>query len=240
MIRAVTFDLWNTLFTDRNYTNFRVNYLAGVLNQLNIARGHDEIREAYVSANVRAQRVGDSENFRHVTTEEKLEYMLEKIRVDLPEDVKTTIAGRFKEAIWGNPPSLKEGVVETMEALEPRYRMGIISDTGITPGRVVRQILSELGVLEFFKSTVFSDETGLCKPHESMFRTALEELGASPSEAIHVGDLLRTDIAGAKAVGMRAIWVKTREPPDTGRWKPDYVITKLPQVVAILDEINAR
>jgi putative hydrolase of the HAD superfamily len=239
LIEAVTFDLWNTLFTNRNYTEFRVNYLANVLKERGIARSRDEILEAYVFANEYAMRVGEQENYRQVTNEEKLEYILERIRVDLPKGVKATAVKRFEEAIWYDPPLLKEGVAETLEALEPCFGMAIISDTGVTPGRVVRRVLRDLGALHFFKSTVFSDEMGLCKPNEAMFRTALNELGVGPSEAVHVGDLLHTDVVGAKAVGMRAIWVKTRETPMLNGLKPDYVISSISQVVGILDEINA-
>ncbi len=239
MIEAVTFDLWNTLFTNRNYTEFRVNYLTYILKERDIARSRDEILEAYVFANEHAERVGEQENYRQVTNEEKIEYILGRIRVDLPEGVKATAVKRFEEAIWYDPPLLKEGVAETLKALEPRFGMAIISDTGVTPGRVVRRVLGDLGALHFFKSTVFSDEMGLCKPNEAMFRTALNELGVDPSEAVHIGDLLHTDVAGAKAIGMRAILVKTNETPMSDRWKPDYVISSISQVVDILDEINA-
>lgn len=97
-----------------------------------------------------------------------------------------------------------------MEALSTRYRMGIIFDAGITPGSVLRKVLDRHRILEFFTSTVFSDEIGFNKPHRVMFETALRELGARPSEAVHVGDLLETDIAGAKAMGMKAIWKSQR------------------------------
>ena len=239
MIEAVTFDLWNTLFTNRSYTEFRVNYLADVLKEGGIERSRDEILEAYVFANEHAERIGAQDNYRQVTNEEKLEYILEKIRVDLPGGVKATAVKRFEEAIWYDPPLLKDGVAETLETLEPRFGLAIISDTGVTPGRVVRRVLGDLGALHFFKSTVFSDEMGLCKPNEAMFRTALNELGVGPSEAVHVGDLLHTDVAGAKAVGMRSIWMKTSETPMMDRWRPDYVISSISQVVGILDEINA-
>ncbi len=239
MIEAVTFDLWNTLFTDRNYTEFRVNCLADVLKERGNMRSRDEILEAYVFANEQADRVGEQENYRQVTNEEKIEYILDRLRVDLPEGVKATIVKWFEEAVWFDPPVLKEGVAETLEALEPRFGMAIISDTGVTPGSAVRMVLGDLGALHFFKSTVFSDEMGLCKPNGAMFRTALDELGVGPSEAVHVGDLLHTDVAGAKAVGMKAIWVKTRETPMLDVWKPDYVISSISQVVGILDEMNA-
>ena len=108
-----------------------------------------------------------------------------------------------------------------------------MSDTGVTPGTVIREYLDGLSLLQHFASTVFSDETGHCKPHHHQFRLALRNLDAQPYEAIHVGDLLRTDVAGAQAAGMRAVWVKTDEEPATEHAEPDYTVTRLDQVLEI-------
>ena len=48
-----------------------------------------------------------------------------------------------------------------------------------------------------------------------------------------MGDLLRTDIAGAKAVGMKAVWVQTDGKTDSELIGPDYSITRLNQLLAI-------
>ena len=240
MIEAVTLDLWNTLFADRNYTDFRVNYLEVALKEYNIIRSHDEVLGAYNSARELAREIREGDDHRHPTMVEGVDYILEKIDVYLPVDVKTTLIKLFEEALWEDPPALNEGVIETLKVLRPRYRLGMISDSGATPGRVLRDALQELKILNFFSSTVFSNEVGFCKPHRAMFEASLNELGVKPHEAVHVGDLLHTDVAGAKAMGMKAIWVKTMEPPGVVKWKPDYEVTELPQVVAILDEMDAR
>lgn len=75
---------------------------------------------------------------------------------------------------------------------------------------------------------------GLCKPDRAMFDTALKELDVKPYEAVHVGDLLHTDIAGAKAIGMKTIWVKNKKTPRKGRWASDYEITEIPQILSLL------
>ncbi|MCW3979263.1 MAG: HAD family hydrolase, partial [Candidatus Bathyarchaeota archaeon] len=172
--------------------------------------------------------------------EERLDHLLAEIRVDLPLGTRSEIIGRFQEVIWNDLPPLTEGVMETLEALESRYKLGIISDSGITPGGVTREVLRDRGILDFFASTVFSDEVGLCKPHEAMFGTALRELGAGPAEAIHVGDMLRTDVAGSKAMGMKAVWLKTKQLTSPVKWVPDYEITALPQLVEVLEENESR
>jgi HAD superfamily hydrolase (TIGR01549 family) len=45
---------------------------------------------------------------------------------------------------------------------------------------------------------------GWTKPHPSIFRAVLEQLGVEPEEAAMVGDSPEDDIEGAKALGMRA------------------------------------
>jgi putative hydrolase of the HAD superfamily len=57
---------------------------------------------------------------------------------------------------------------------------------------------------------------GKTKPHETIFRAVLERLAVEPQHAVMVGDSPEDDIAGARAVGMRA-WLVDREGrfPDT-------------------------
>ncbi len=91
-----------------------------------------------------------------------------------------------------------------LEALSARgTRIGIVCDVGFSGGALLRELLAGLGLLEHFDAWAFSDETGHYKPAPQAFEAALEPLGAEPGEAMHVGDLRRTDIAGAAALGMR-------------------------------------
>lgn len=236
MIEVVTLDLWNTLFVEKDYSRWRLEYLEEVLREHGFDREPEEVRRAYVAAGDHAWRVWEVEDHRHLPVEERLDHLLAGIRVDLPSGTRSEIIGRFQEVIWNDLPPLTEGAMETLEALEPRYMLGIISDSGITPGGVTREVLRDRGILGFFASTVFSDEVGLCKPHEAMFGTALRELDAEPAEAIHVGDMLRTDVAGSKAIGMKAVWLKTKQTKSTVKWVPDYEITALPQLLEVLEE----
>lgn len=103
------------------------------------------------------------------------------------------------------PPRLIGGVRETIPRLAERYRLAIICDTGITPGRVLREILARDGMLPYFRHCIFSDEVGRTKPHIDNFHLALRKLRAHPEEAVHVGDLIRTDIRGAQGAGMHAL-----------------------------------
>jgi putative hydrolase of the HAD superfamily len=56
-------------------------------------------------------------------------------------------------------------------------------------------------------AAVGSRDHGFIKPHETIFRAALDRLGVEPEEAAMVGDSLEDDVEGARALGMRAFLV---------------------------------
>jgi putative hydrolase of the HAD superfamily len=85
--------------------------------------------------------------------------------------------------------------------------MGLICNTGRTPGSTLRKLMDRMGILGFFDVTTFSNEIMVRKPSEAAFRTTLKELGAAPKASVHVGDNPENDIARAKRVGMRALQV---------------------------------
>jgi putative hydrolase of the HAD superfamily len=238
MIKAITIDLWNTLIEDKHFYTPRLQAAADALSDHGINKTPEEVKEAYRSAG-RAYRREWEEEHRHMDVDRRIRHMLQRLNVDPEEGLIRDVVDRFEGCFLEDPPTLKEGVEETLNALSGRYRLGIISDTGVTPGTIVRGYLEGKGLLSHFSSTVFSDETGFCKPNPIQFRKALQELDAEPHEAIHVGDLLRTDIAGAKAVGMKTVWVQTEGKTDSEHVNPDYTITRFNQLLAI-PELNHR
>ena len=84
-------------------------------------------------------------------------------------------------------------------------RRALICDTGVSPGHMVRELLDHLGLLTRLEVQIFSNEEGVPKPNPSLFHRALRELATAAEHAVHVGDLRRTDIAGARGVGMGSV-----------------------------------
>jgi putative hydrolase of the HAD superfamily len=236
MIKAITFDLWNTLLEDKHFTAPRLQATAEALRDHGTPRSPEEIREAYRSA-ARAYRREWEEDQRHMTIDRRIRHMLHELHLESDEEFIREVINQFEGCFLEEPPALKEGVEETLNALTDRYHLGIISDTGVTPGNLIREYLDRRGLLHHFVSTIFSDETGYCKPHPFQFEKALRELDAVPPEAFHVGDLIRTDVAGAQAIGMKAVWVQTEGKTAPDHPKPDYTVTRLNQILAI-PELN--
>jgi putative hydrolase of the HAD superfamily len=89
----------------------------------------------------------------------------------------------------------------------------------------LRDHLDRRGLLQFFDGWSFSDEVGAYKPSPVIFEHALGTLGnPQPAQVAHIGDLRRTDVAGALAMGMTAIRYSGvfDDPPENG---PDATIT---------------
>jgi putative hydrolase of the HAD superfamily len=104
------------------------------------------------------------------------------------------------------PVELSVDIRSSLEELQARgIRMGIVCDVGFSGGEVLRELLDREGLLGHFSGWAFSDEVGHYKPSPQIFEAALGALRARPGEAVHVGDLRRTDIAGARAVGMGTV-----------------------------------
>jgi putative hydrolase of the HAD superfamily len=97
-------------------------------------------------------------------------------------------------------------VVEAIRTLAGQGTvLGIVSNTGRTPGVVLRRLLERAGVLPAFRVLSFSDEVGTRKPAAEIFRRTLALAGCPPEAAVHIGDDAVNDVAGARAVGMRAL-----------------------------------
>jgi len=153
-------------------------------------------------------------------------WMLDELLIQLPSDVFKALADYFDRSLLdANPgPVLTDGAAETVQRLAQRYKLGVISDSGLSTGRTLRHFLKRDSLLDCFTCTTFSDETGVSKPHARIFQIALDRLGAQPHEAVHLGDLTHSDIAGAKAIGMQAVRL-TANYDDTNRSiEPDAVV----------------
>ncbi len=123
-------------------------------------------------------------------------------RVYLSEEIYRVLSEAYVSAIFDAPPTLNPEALKVLETLKKREMgIGLICNSGITPGFALRRLLTNYHALEFFDCTLFSDETGVRKPDPRMFRWAAEHLRVRLSEVVHVGDNLMTDVAGAKAAG---------------------------------------
>ena len=121
--------------------------------------------------------------------------------------------------------------------------MGLISNTGMTPGFTFRSYLEERGMLEYFHTLTFSDEVKLAKPATEIFTMTLEAMGVRPEQTIHVGDHVINDVLGAKRCGMKTVWISgfyDREDPNDPETEPDITVDTLGAVVPAVAKLAAN
>lgn len=89
------------------------------------------------------------------------------------------------------------------------------------------------GIGGYFTHVVTSEKAGIMKPHEGIFRYAMELSGATPEKSIMIGDTLDADISGAGNVGMDTAYFNPEIPAD-GDIRPTFVIGSLTELKTIL------
>lgn len=234
-LRAVTFDFWNTLFEPRaGALDQRAQAAAGFLDGLGfeippaaVAAALQEAGRLHTEAWRRGEQYGTPFLVREIDS--RLGLGLDRVRRE-----------RFREVLEDpglGPLEPVAGAVEAVARLAAAgLRLGIVSDTGWSPGRRLRGLLARSGMLCHFVGDAlsFSDEVGVPKPHARIFWRSLDALRVEPGEAAHVGDLRFTDVAGARAIGMRAIrFSGVVDDPEEGP-EADAVAVSHRDLVAIL------
>ena len=207
-IRAVTIDFWNTLFDSANGPARNAARREALLGAIR-AGGHicDDARFDEVYRGIWEYFDDHWLNRQHTpTSHEMVCEILRRLEFELEIGNIDDVADIFSRGVLEHPPGLLPGAREGLEFLSSRgVKLALISDTAFSPGRVLRQLMQETGIAHHFSVYVFSDESGVAKPHLEAFRLALDGTGASPAEAFHIGDIERTDVRGAKGAGMKAV-----------------------------------
>ncbi|MBA3430929.1 MAG: HAD family hydrolase [Actinobacteria bacterium] len=199
-IRAVTYDCWATLLKDHDFDKAMGARAAALADALDLPRAEADtlLNEAWSRHDEAWKQVETFGPGRMAA------YCLEA-RGIFDDEAIASLTQKFEEASLEGGVDAVEGAAETLQALERAgFRRGLICDTGFTPGRVVRRLLENLGLASYLEVMCFSDEVGVPKPGGEIYAKALADLGVRPPEAVHVGDLRRTDIAGARDMGMHA------------------------------------
>ena len=125
-----------------------------------------------------------------------------------------------------------------LDRLRAHARLGLCSNWSWTPAAL--EILERGGLRARLDALAISADVGLRKPRGELFAAALDALGVAPGEAIHVGDNLEADVAGAAALGIRTVWItRCVGDPEAARAaapevRPDWVIADLAELEAIV------
>jgi putative hydrolase of the HAD superfamily len=119
-----------------------------------------------------------------------------------------------------------DDVLPTLTVLGKRFKLGVISNGNSHPERC--------GLKNIFQFVVLSQDHGVEKPDERIFKIALEEAGCTRLELLHVGDSLENDVGGAIDSGMRGVWLNRDRLLNDTDIRPDREISSITKLLEIL------
>lgn len=248
-IRAVTFDLWDTIVYDNTDEPKRA---AQGLRSKRDERRHlvwealNSVEPIDLETVVLAYNMMESafnvvwkENFINWTLDQMMRVILVGLDRTLPDDVMAKLIddiGRMEVDISPDPI---EGVAEALADLSTRYKLSIVSDSLATPGVGLRKILEKYDLKKYFDGFAFSDEVGHSKPHRSMFDSAAEQLGVEIEEIVHIGDRDHNDIKGPHAIGAKGVLFTVSRPDDRDTTTADAICDRYSDLPGIIDKLAA-
>jgi putative hydrolase of the HAD superfamily len=128
--------------------------------------------------------------------------------------------------------SIKSGLmphaIHALDYLKEKYPMAIITN-GFPEAQYPKMKAS--GLDTYFQHVVMSEMVGYRKPDRQIFEHAMHLLGAEPKTSVMIGDNPKTDIRGAEAAGMKAIFYN---PAGNRKSVTEWEIQSLDELVGIL------
>jgi putative hydrolase of the HAD superfamily len=212
-LKLVLFDLWGTLILDAGGASrdeLRARMTRDALMTLGIDVEVTHVESAFREASMELSKV--HAGGLDISAEARTVLFLTHIDPALPARIADDAWPRLHQAVlttalYVRPPII-EGAQDALAAVAARQLpLALVSNAGTTPGFVLRQVLDDAGLLQYFAHTTFSDEVELSKPTAAIFELTLDEFGVEPNDAVFIGDQPVLDVLGPQAAGLWTIQV---------------------------------
>ncbi len=247
-IKAITFDLWDTLVIDdsdevkraeqglRSKFDERRHLLWEALNSCKPI----DLETVHLAYNVGDSAFNKVWKDHHITWHiaERLEVILKGLSRELPDDMFDAVVRAHAEMEVDIPPDAIPGGAPVLERLAKRFKLCIVSDAIVSPGKYLRRLLEDHSLAKPFTGFAFSDEVGHSKPHRSMFDSAARQLGVEISEMLHVGDRDHNDVKGPQQLGMKAILFTASRDVDKANTTADAICESFDELEAAIDQLS--
>ena len=233
-LEALTFDFGNTLMVDPEpdeTKSARLDDLASWLRERGVAIPRARIEAAFASAETAQNRATEAAT--HFGAAAAIDHILDDLGVTADRHAKALLCRRFEDPRPERPLEPVDGVAEALADLQGAgIRLGIVSNLGYRPARVMRRNLQHASLAKFFEpaAVVFSDEVGMRKPNANIFQIALDALGTSPVHAAHIGDSKTYDVSPARDAGMKAIRFRGVHDDDGDGAEADLVLSSFDEL----------
>lgn len=248
-IKAVTFDLWDTIVDDdsdealraeqglRSKRDERRFQIWEALNDVKPI-DYQHVALAYDTAEAGFNVVW-KECYINWTIEQRIRVVLAGLKRQVTDPVFNRLVAGHACMEVDIPPKPIDGIQQALQELSTRYKLCIVSDSIVTPGAGLREILDKHGLKQYFSGFAFSDEVGHAKPHPAMFQSASQQLGVELNEIVHIGDRDHNDVKGPHAIGAKAILFIAARADDRDITNADAICTSHHDLPDIVDRLAA-
>ena len=206
MIKAVSFDFYNTLV---RFWPPLEEIQQAACHELGLTVQEEDITRGYAVADVLFNRENEDRPLSKRSDKERLEFFGRYEQLIL-ETSGIPVSMDLAQRVWKIAMSIPKDFVPFHDSVpvldqlrESGYQVGVITNLR----RDLDELCQRVGLSPYLDFTVGSEEVGIEKPHPPIFMAALEKVGVSPEEVLHVGDQVRSDVMGAEGVGMKAILI---------------------------------
>jgi len=236
-IKAVLFDLFDTLIIIRKNPDFNSPSFMRMyrfLSENGVDVPLDRFREAYDEARDELYAKADPNleephfNVRIALTLKILGYTYADSS-PLVTSASAEFCQEFMKYVY-----LDQDAEPLLRSLHGEYKLGIVSNYAIP--ECADELLKTYGLDGLFDVVVVSGAVNKRKPSQEIFDRTLNALGISAAETVFVGDTMDADIEGAKAVGMKAVYIKRREEKQADVL-PDGTIKSLTELTSLLKQL---
>jgi FMN phosphatase YigB (HAD superfamily) len=247
MIKAISFDLWDTVIHDNSdepkrakqglrSKNEERRYLVWEALNRHEAISYETVALAYDVMEAAFNHVWHDQHITW-TVRERVQVVLNGLRCSLPDDEFAAVVRGHEEMEITVAPDAIAGMGRALAELSQRYTLCVVSDAIVTPGRNLRKWLEMHALKEHFSGFAFSDEVGRSKPHPEAFAAAARQIGVELTEMVHVGDRDHNDIKGPQSLGMKAVLFTATRDRDKNITSADAICERPEDLPAIIDRL---
>ena len=212
MIKSISFDFYNTLV---QFWPPLTEVQQGACRELGLRVSKERLERGYSVADVYFNQENATRALALRTDVERADFFARYEQIILGNaglPVSQDLAGQ----IWTMAMSIPKDFVTFDDAIPALaalhsggYRLGVLTNLR----RDMAELCQRLGLAPYLDFYINSEEAGAEKPHASMFLAALKRASVAPGEAVHVGDQYKSDVLGARAVGIHPVLI------DRGGWQ---------------------
>jgi HAD superfamily hydrolase (TIGR01549 family) len=209
MVRAVLFDLDDTLFDHRRSAAEALRHVQAVHDEFRrmpfdeFERLHSLLLEELHPEVVNARLEMDE------ARRERFRRLFEQCGTVASEDLCAATARTYRTE-YLNARCAVAGAASLVAAVRRHAKVGIVSNNVL---QEQREKLEFCKLSAYVDVLVVSEEAGVSKPDPAIFRMAVEGLGVTAGETVMLGDSWAADVIGARRAGIRAVWFNPMRMP---------------------------